>query len=148
MANYITSSRIAVPDIREKFESERRPLDKIQALFYRLEDKEEAMEKIRALGGVEATGALRNNIEVNAENVHKGRALLWLADRLGIKKEEIMAFGDGANDLQMIESAGVGVAMANGVEEVRKAADIIAESNDEDGVAQVIEEFVLKKSCM
>lgn len=146
MAGYITSSRIAVPDIREKFESERRPLDKIQALFARLEDKEEALERIRALGGVEATGALRNNIEVNAENVHKGRAILWLADRLGIKKEEIMTFGDGANDLQMIECAGVGVAMANGVEEVRKAADIIAETNDADGVAKVIEEYVLAKS--
>lgn len=143
MAGYITSSRIAVPNIREKFEREDRPLDKIQALFRNLEEKEEAFEKIRALGGVEATGALKNNIEVNAEGVHKGKALLWLAKKLGIRPEEIMAFGDGTNDLKMLECVGVGVAMENGVEVVKAAADIIAEPNDDEGVAKIIEKYVL-----
>ena len=87
-----------------------------------------------------------NNIEVNSENVHKGIALLWLAKRLGIKKEEIMAFGDGSNDLKMICDAGIGVAMANGIESVKAAADLIAKSNDEDGVAQIIDQYVLNGS--
>ena len=54
-----------------------------------------------------------------------------------------MAFGDGANDLKMIRSVGIGVAMSNGIEEVKEAADYIALSNDEEGVARFIEEYVL-----
>ena len=95
-----------------------------------------------SLGGLEVTGALDTNIEVNAGGVHKGAALCWLAERLGIAREEILAFGDGSNDLKMIIDAGTGVAMANAIPEVLEAADITAASNDEDGVARVIEEFL------
>ena len=66
-------------------------------------------------------------------------ALRELCAVLGIPVEKSMAFGDGLNDMSMIRDAGVGVAMANAVPEVRAAADRIAPSNDEDGVAQVIE---------
>lgn len=54
-----------------------------------------------------------------------------------------MAFGDGENDISMIEEAGIGVAMENGVEPLKKMADYITKSNDEDGVAAAIEKFVL-----
>lgn len=148
MAGYITSSRLPVSNLREKFEEENRDLDKIQAIFRYPQDKKDAWKRISALKGVEITGALDNNIEVNSENVHKGIALLWLAERLGIKKEEIMAFGDGSNDLKMICDAGVGVAMSNGIESVKEVADIIAKSNDEDGVAQIIDQYVLNRSFM
>lgn len=146
MAGYISSSRISVPNLREKFEQENRDLDKIQAIFRYPQDRREALERVSTLKGVEVTGALDNNIEVNSENVHKGIALLWLAKRLGIRKEEIMVFGDGSNDLKMICDAGVGVAMANGIESVKAAADLIAKSNDEDGVAQMIDQYVLNGS--
>ena len=143
MADYIRTTRIPVPDIREKFESENRALDKIQALFQYPYEKNRAWEQISALGDVEVTGALDNNIEVNAGNVHKGNALLWLADKLGISKDEIMAFGDGTNDIKMLESVGISVAMANGVESVIAVADLVACSNDEDGVAKMIAEYAL-----
>ncbi|MGN1165415.1 MAG: Cof-type HAD-IIB family hydrolase [Lachnospiraceae bacterium] len=143
MAGYITSSRLSVPDLRGKFEEENRDLDKIQAIFRYPKDKEKAWKRVSALKGVEVTGALDNNIEVNSENVHKGIALMWLAKKLGIQQDEIMTFGDGSNDLKMIRDAGVGVAMSNGIERVKEAADLIAESNDEDGVAKIIEQYVL-----
>ena len=54
-----------------------------------------------------------------------------------------MAFGDASNDLQMIVDAGTGVAMANGSEEIKDIADYVAFSNDEEGVARFIEEYVL-----
>ncbi len=54
-----------------------------------------------------------------------------------------MAFGDGANDLDMMKEVGIGVAMSNGKEEIKEAADYIAASNDEDGVARFLEEYVL-----
>ena len=66
-----------------------------------------------------------------------------LGEFLGIRKEEIMACGDGDNDLSMIEAAGLGVAMENADDEVRQAADYITCSNNEDGVAKAIEKFAL-----
>ena len=61
----------------------------------------------------------------------------------GLKLEEIIACGDGYNDLTMIRFAGLGVAMENGVLPVRQAADYITGSNNDDGVAQVVEKFML-----
>ena len=58
-----------------------------------------------------------------------------------MKREEIVAVGDGYNDLSMIKFAGLGVAMANAQEPVKKAADYITLSNDEDGVAAVVERY-------
>lgn len=94
--------------------------------------------------GVEATGALENNIEVNAEGVHKGMALLKLGEIFGISREEIAAFGDGSNDTMMLKTVGMGVAMANAMPEVKKAADRLTDSNDEEGVARFIEKYILK----
>ena len=62
---------------------------------------------------------------------------------IGLLKSEIIACGDGYNDLSMIQYAGLGVAMGNGVLPVRKAAKYITLSNDEDGVAHVVEKFML-----
>jgi hydroxymethylpyrimidine pyrophosphatase-like HAD family hydrolase len=62
----------------------------------------------------------------------------------GIKQSEMIAVGDGFNDLSMIEYAGLGVAMANSPEEVKEKADYITLSNEEDGVAHVIHEFISK----
>lgn len=81
-------------------------------------------------------------VEVAPEGVNKGASLLRLAKLLGIARDEVMAFGDGQNDVSMIEAAGTGVCMANGCPEAKAAADIIAPSNIEDGVAQVIEEYL------
>jgi len=85
------------------------------------------------------TVSLPNNIEINCRAADKGKALLALAEHLGIPREQTMAFGDGTNDLAMIRAAGCGVAMANGHDEVKAAADLIADSCDEDGVARILE---------
>lgn len=61
-------------------------------------------------------------------------------------KEEMIAVGDGFNDLSMIQYAGLGVAMANAQEIVRQNADYITLSNEEDGVAAVVEKFILQVS--
>ena len=63
--------------------------------------------------------------------------------RSGMTKEEMIAVGDGFNDLSMIQYAGLGVAMANAQEIVRQNADYITLSNEEDGVAAVVEKFIL-----
>lgn len=143
MMEYLLRTRVAVPDLWEKFEKENRGADKVQGLFVSMEEREQALEELRAVPGIEITGALKKNIEVNAAGVNKGRAMIRLGERLGIRREEIMAFGDGTNDLKMLKEAGTGVAMENAKEEVKKAADYITASNDEEGVARFIEEYVL-----
>lgn len=143
MIEYVRKERIAVDDIERMFVKERRDLDKVQAIFANPDERKEAWERLKALEGIEASGAFTNNIEVNAAGVHKGVALIYLGERLGIKLEEMLAFGDGSNDIKMLETAGTGVAMENAAEIVKEAADAIALSNDEDGVAQYIEKYVL-----
>ena len=61
---------------------------------------------------------------------------------MGIKREEIIAFGDGHNDITMLAFAGVGVAMGNAVSELKRIADRETGSNDEDGIAIVLEEYL------
>lgn len=73
----------------------------------------------------------------------KGQALQRLARMLDISREEIISFGNSDNDLDMIQYAGLGVAVANAIPEVLAAADLITAANTEDGVARVIEEYIL-----
>lgn len=146
MAEYVRSTRQPVENLMDKFRKESREVDKVQGVFADLGEREAALDEIRKLEGVTITGALHNNIEVNAAGVDKGNALLWLAQYLGIAPEETLAFGDGNNDLALLEKAGTGVAMKNGIEEIKRAADETTEkTNDEEGVAQFIETYVLKK---
>lgn len=74
----------------------------------------------------------------------KGNAVKKIAEKLGIRRDEVMCIGDGGNDLSMIQYAGCGVAMGNAVEELKQHADFITLSNNESGVANAIRKFVLR----
>lgn len=82
-------------------------------------------------------------LEMTDSSVNKGVALAALAERLRIPREEVMAIGDSFNDLEMIKYAGVGVAMGNARREIQDQADIVTATNQEDGVAEAIERYVL-----
>lgn len=81
-------------------------------------------------------------LEFLSRQSSKGTGVKALADYLGIRQEEVICIGDAGNDLDMIQFAGLGVAMANAFDEVKEAADYITKSNEEDGVAHVIEKFI------
>lgn len=81
-------------------------------------------------------------IEVMAKNIHKAHTLAYLAKRLNIHQDEIIAFGDGHNDMEMIEYAGMGVAMGNAVDVVKEVANYITASNDEDGIAKALNDIL------
>lgn len=87
------------------------------------------------------TSSVPNNIEINDPSANKGAALRFIADKINIPMSEIIAFGDGSNDITMIRDAGTGVAMANAIDEIKEAADYITLSCDEDGVAEGIKKF-------
>lgn len=80
-------------------------------------------------------------IEVMPKNIDKAYSLGKLLEKLGVTREEMIACGDGFNDLSMIQYAGVGVAMANAQDVVKEVADYITLSNDEDGIVHVIEQY-------
>lgn len=82
-------------------------------------------------------------LELTHCSVNKGVALAALAERLGIAQEDVMAIGDSFNDLEMIKYAGLGVAMGNARLEIKEQADIITASNEEDGVAEAIERYII-----
>ncbi|PKH03286.1 Cof-type HAD-IIB family hydrolase [Psychromonas sp. MB-3u-54] len=73
----------------------------------------------------------------------KANGVAALADYLGLTHEEVICVGDAGNDLEMLQYAGLGIAMANATEDVKAVADYITLSNDQDGVAHVFEKFVL-----
>lgn len=81
--------------------------------------------------------------EVMPKGISKGESLIEIAKYYGIPMSDIIAFGDEDNDLLMIEAAGVGVVMANGSKAMLEAADYVTLSNDEDGIADYLEKYVL-----
>lgn len=80
-------------------------------------------------------------IEMMPKNIDKAYSLGKLLDKLGLSKEKMVCVGDSYNDITMIEYAGLGVAMGNALDEVKKKANFVTDSNDEDGIVKVIEEY-------
>lgn len=85
-------------------------------------------------------------IEVLLPDVSKARAMAWLAAHLGIDRRETIAIGDADNDVEMLEWAGLGIAMGNASAAAKAAADWIAPSVDEDGLAVALRRFLLDAS--
>lgn len=85
-------------------------------------------------------------LEVVPKNVGKDASLAELLSQLGIKREELIACGDGLNDISMIKYAGLGIAMKNAYDEVKNNADMVTElTNDENAVADVINRFIINE---
>ena len=100
-------------------------------------------EVSRRFPAIKTTSSTWNNLEFNISTAHKGNSLRRFAEHLGYTLDNCMALGDGTNDLSMIEAAGLGVAMSNAHPLVLAAANHVTVSNDENGVAKAIREFVL-----
>ena len=84
-------------------------------------------------------------IDLLPRGIHKGWGLRSLMERWKIEADQIMAFGDSENDLEMLELAGYSFAMENGEEKVKRIAKYIAPSNDEAGVLQVLEQYLKER---
>lgn len=100
-------------------------------------------ETVLKTGLVTVSQSLKDNIEVMNLEVSKGNAVAKLAEIYNIDKSEIITIGDNENDLSMIEYAGLGVAMGNAVQMLKDSADYITADYMDDGVAQVVEKFIL-----
>lgn len=80
--------------------------------------------------------------EITSQNVDKWTAISYLIEKLGISKEDVIAIGDNINDKTMLENAGLGVAMENSAPYIKEMAKKVTSSNNEDGVAKIIEEYI------
>jgi hypothetical protein len=90
-------------------------------------------------GRLWVTKSLPKFLEFATLGVSKGSGLEFLAERLRFSRERTIAFGDGENDVELVEWAGYGIAVANAHERVKGAADWICPAAAEEGVAQVLE---------
>ncbi len=94
------------------------------------------------------TKSAPGNIEITPENAGKGTALAYLAQYLGLEREQVMAMGDAENDLSMLEYAEHSVAMANASDEVKAACRYQTASNDDCGVAAMIDRVLAAKETI
>lgn len=97
----------------------------------------------RFAGNIYTAISKPNYLEMTHPTANKGKALEFLATKLNISREEVMAVGDSNNDLDMIRYAGFGVAMGNAADKIKAAAQAVTFGNNEDGVAEAIEKYVL-----
>ena len=141
---YVRTTREPVDDIFAFVLENKDGVESVNIVYPDVETKLAKRAELDVLKGVEITTSFPRNWEIEAENVGKGTALTWLADRLGIKKEEIMACGDSDNDLQLLSAAGLPVAVGNATDTVKAVAKYISDDYDKDGVANAMDRFVFK----
>ena len=143
MGAYMKRIRKPVPDLKKMIAERNRPVMKMQMHFKDLAERERQLALLPKLfPELIATSSIANNIELNSAYATKGQAVKTLCAHLGIDLKEVIAFGDGTNDIDMIRAAGLGVAMENGEKSVIEAADMTAENNNDGGVAKVIKKFI------
>ena len=115
-----------------------KPVEKLYVPFSSQEECERAMADLTKLPYF-VTGAGYVDLEVMNPNTSKGIALAALCKKLGVPPKQVMAIGDSGNDAAMLDFAGVGIAMGNGEEALKQKADLIAPTNEEGGVADMLE---------
>lgn len=137
--------RRPVPELKRYLAAKGEDVQKLQAYFKDLDLRAQQLELLPGLfPELLFSTSVSNNIEVNSRKAGKGNGLTALCGLLGIDTAQAMAFGDSSNDTDMIAAAGFGVAMANALEEVKRAAKAVTLSNDECGVAAAIDKYILR----
>ena len=140
--SYILKTRQETEDLRAFILERNGPLQKLQMYF---RDQKERIRQLQILPGLFPdlvfSTSLPNNIEINSAKATKGQALATLCRKLGIDSSEVMAFGDGLNDLDLLQFAGVSVAMDNADPLIKENAVYVTASNNEAGIAKALEYY-------
>ncbi len=131
-----------VDDVFAMFMTDPKPVEKLNLFFAEDGEADRVYEQIKNLP-VSFTCHAPHCLEINADGVSKAVGLRALCYALGVDMSECIAIGDAQNDEDMLKAAGLKVAMANGSDRVRAMADIIAPDCDSDGVAAIIEQYLL-----
>ena len=136
---YVRETRRPVPSIHRFMEEHIDGLDSIDLIIHDTEKKEAVWKLLEKKGlDIYITSSVPRLLEISSSDCGKWAGIRHLLDILDIKPQQVIAFGDARNDLDMVEGAGIGVAMANAHPALKKAADYITGSNDESGVARAL----------
>ena len=140
--SYMKSIRTPVKDLKEMIRSTDCHVQKTQFFFKDLNKRSEQLKVLPELfKGIKVSSSLGTNLEINSQEAGKGTALEELCRALGVQLCDTVAFGDGLNDKEMLEKAGLGIAMANSDEGILKMADKITDDNNSGGVGKAIFEL-------
>ena len=139
---YVLSTRNPVNDIRSLVEQSPQNIENINLKTADSALRKRLWHELALMQTVSITSSSSMNIEVSAVNTGKAQAIVHLCKVLGVTMNEVMAIGDSLNDVMLLQQAGYSVAMENGVNEVKQAADFITLSNEADGVAYAIKHFL------
>ena len=135
----ISSLRAPVPELKQYLKEKGAGVQKLQLYFDDMDERARQLKELpERFPDLSFSTSMPFNIEINAHTATKGHALLTLCELLGVPREAAMALGDGTNDLDMIQNAGVGVAMGNADPAVLAAADEITGSNNTGGFAAAV----------
>ena len=145
LESYFNISRIPVNDINRLIIGRNDDIAEISIMTESIAIKNKIKKILVGFDDIKISSSVQTDLEINAKNAGKGLALLRLAKRLGIRNSQIMACGDSGNDIEMLQSVGISVAMSNATEEVKRVANYITLSNEENGVADMIDRFILHK---
>lgn len=140
--DYLLKTRKKVEDINSFIINSINKIERISFFSEDLEELEIIRKKAEIIEDISITYAMPRDLEIGHKNATKKDAINFLIDYLEIEKENVLAFGDAHNDLEMIKGAGIGVAMGNSNKQLKDSADIIADTNNFDGVAKIIETFL------
>jgi len=141
--NYVTITRV-YPNYVQSFDKLWADPTKLAVLAEDERVKRLAVELEQRFGkSLNITRTLPGILEITHKKATKGNAVKALAQSLGFGLENVMAIGDSPNDLEMVRDAGFGVAMENSIPVLKENADYITLSNNDDGVAEVLEKIVL-----
>lgn len=145
---YIRATRTPIPNFFEKMEEHKNQLENINLVFHDMNLRKQIWDALKATGNASVTASSPQNIEITSLLATKAHALSRLCKELNIPRENVLAMGDRDNDLPMLQFAGIGVAMENGEEHIKKAADIVTASCDDFGAAMILEQIIEKGALL
>lgn len=138
IGDYIFSSRKITPSLEALFEGTDRQADEVFIDCRNPQARDDILKSIAGVSGISHCSLGDRFLEILKQGTDKGEAMAVLCDYLGVGLEETIAFGDGENDLQFLEKAGVAVAMENAFPCIKEKADIITKSNNDNGVCEIL----------
>lgn len=142
---YLKKDYLQVQSLRQYIKETQISPEKINLPYLPEKLRGEIKERLSQNKNLKLVSSIFDNLEINAAGCHKGAALAALGEILNISRENTAAIGDNGNDREMLEYAGLSIAMGNATEEIKKIAKATTASCEEDGAALAIENYILRR---
>lgn len=146
LQTYFKTTRYPTDDIFKFVLDSEDAIERVSCFSEDLEFLLKLKKDVLKVPDITITQAQPRDLEIGHLESSKGKALKYLAEYLNVDSNEVIAMGDGHNDMDMIEYAGIGVAMGNAHDDVKEMADYVTGMCENDGVADALEKFILNNN--